>query len=652
MGGILDNNISIRKANKLMQDGEYASAIECLIQIKKNRPIFSKIIDFNINLCRRRLGESAIDYARCACKLTKGVFAGIASIPEREESLYSTLKTLINQVDAIGVYLDGYEYLPGYIDEFGGKVRCVHSCEVTRDLGDAGKFLWVENHSGYYFTCDDDLLYPVDYISKTIACLQKYGDDVVVGWHGSFIIEGFESYYDKKSRRVFAFGSQRAADTAVHILGTGCLGFNTNKFSINIDDFKTPNMADVYFAIKGQRHRIPFIVLKHESGEIKEAESSQNVSIYKHSAIGAVGSRKNTKDQQNAVVKSHRWQLHYADRSLKITIIGRFAINKKGGIFKSSNLLANSLKKIGHSVDEICISDSERLHGLSSEIHTADFLLAYAPDPGRPDFGALLNIIENQAKKGVVCAVNFSIDATSLRSRWIKNEVTRLNSKFDLPRVFVAAFTNSSSYIDDDLRSIAKYVVTLPKTLDPGTVLGKNFHQREGIFLGDQAKLLNEKLVLGNSRKWIEQIRARLPHVNIYTLNHYHTDQELLDYIKVIPYNESGLGEILSSVRLCACLTPGATFEMIPVEAAMHGTPVLHRSMPQSLSEYLSPVSVEVLTPGEFGYLCSRLYESENIWEKISACSLGLHDVLHVNNLSALIDVSIRKCIYRSKNIE
>lgn len=314
-------------------------------------------------------------------------------------------------------------------------------------------------------------------------------------------------------------------------------------------------------------------------------------------------------------------------------------------------LLSKALTQLGHEVEEICISNIEKLKSLSDMNPKVDFILAYAPDPKRPDFGSLLDIIKIQADAGVICAVNFSINMVPERSQWIKENILLYNSHFAAPRIFIAAFTNSSALIDNDLKSVSSYIVTLPKSLDPGEASGNDFYQRKGIFLGDLAKLSNPDLTFGDVKKWIEQIRVQLPHVDIYALKHYHTDKVILDYLKILPYTSVGLATILSSVRICVCLTPGATFEMVPVEAAMLGTPVIHRPMPQSLGEYLSPVSIEVTSPIELGNICAQIYEREDLWSKISAASRGLHDTLHINNLSAAIEIAIRKCLIRSTDV-
>lgn len=639
-----NRNSSLFFANRAFENGDFESALKIYEYIKASDNYISKFIDVNIRIAKRKLND---EKKGGVCKSTK-TFVGIASIPKRENCLKNTIKSLIDQVDNIGIYLDQYDEIPRWASEFGDKLKFVRSQDQSRDLGDAGKFFWVDDYDGYYFTCDDDLIYPSDYIKRVVNVINSYKNPVAVGWHGSLILSPFVDYYSPSSRRVFSFGSLRGKDTPVHILGTGCLGFHTKDIRISLSDFKTPNMADVYFSLQAQYQNVPLIMMRHSAKEILEQEDSQEVSINKHSSLGVQSSRQNTKELQTKLVKEHHWRLIPPDSKLKIGIIGRFNTNSKGGIFKSSRLLSDNLRGLGHSVITCCTTDDAGVHDFIKRTSNFDFVLAYLPDPDRPDFGELLKKIRKIAEKGVVCAINLSFNLQEKRSDWIVKTIKEMNLGFDSPRILLASFTNST-LLNHGLNEIADYVVTIPKTLDPGRFEGKPYLQREGIFIGDLAKLLNNSLTFGDVKKWIEKIRINLPHVNIYAIKHYHTDKKLLDYLKILPYQKDGLGEMLGKFRLCVCLTPGATFEMIPVEAAMQGTPVVHRSMPQSLSEYISPYATQVSSPHELGEMCFHIYERQDIWDRLSEASSSSYNSLHIKNLSASIELGIRKAIIRSK---
>ncbi|CAH1043978.1 hypothetical protein [Halomonas sp. TD01] len=568
------------------------------------------------------------------------IFVGIASIPQRVNCLKQTVQSLIDQVDRIGVFLDKYDSVPEFLEN-NEKITYKLSSDFSREIGDAGKFYWVDDFDGYYFTCDDDLIYPQDFINRIVKRIQHYNYPVVVGWHGSVILEPFVNYYNKDSRRVFSFGAPRPYDTPVHVLGTGCMGFHTSHINVSFADFKSPNMADIYFAVLGQEQRIPFVVIEHKKGEIYESDASQEFSIYQHSSKSIKGSRHNTKEKQNKIVSATDWSVNYVNTKLRILIVGRFKINVKGGGFKSSHLLKNGLEKLGHIVDVCCLSELNEC-----EVNRKyDFCLAYAPDPDRPDFGDCIEYIKKLAVEGCVCAVNLSFNLNKQRTAWIEDKLWELNSEFEKPKIFFASFSNSTQYSFKE--KTKEMIVPFPKTISLERYENKPYSQREGIFLGDLAKLSNSSLVNGNLAKWVEQIRIKLPHVNIYVLKHYHTNNVPLNYLKVIPYTQD-IGRVLNKFRLTVCLVPGATFEMVPLESMVSGTPVIHREMPQSLSEYLSPLSVEVASPFELGEVCKNLYEREDIWSRISSAGYNSLDFFGVDNVIADVDLAIRKTISRS----
>lgn len=569
------------------------------------------------------------------------VFVGIASIPQRVNCLEQTVKSLIEQVDGLGVFLDKYDSVPEFL-KGNEKITYKMSSDFSREIGDAGKFYWVDHFDGYYFTCDDDLIYPQDFVERITKKIQFYDYPVVVGWHGSLVLEPFINYYDKNSRRVFSFGAPRPYDTPVHILGTGCMGFHTRHIRVSFEDFKSPNMADIYFAVLGQEQKVPFIVIEHQRGEIYESDASQEFSIYQHSSKSIEGSRHNTKEKQNRIVSTTTWNVNYVKRSLRVLIVGRFKINIKGGVYKSSHLLKDGLESLGHKVDVCCLSELNQ-----NEMNKKyDFCLAYAPDPNRPDFGDCIDYIKKLAVSGCVCAVNFSFNLNRQRTEWIENKLWELSSSFKSPKIFFASFSNSTQYFFKEEKR--KMIAPFPKTISLDRFENKPYEKREGIFLGDLAKLNNSSLVNGDLAKWVEQIRVKLPHVNIYVLKHYHTNEVPLNYLKVIPYTQD-IGRVLNKFRLTVCLVPGATFEMVPLESMVSGTPVVHREMPQSLSEYLSPLSVEVSSPFELGEVCKNLYEREDIWSRLSSAGYNSLNFFEANNVIANIDLAIRKVISRSE---
>ena len=128
----------------------------------------------------------------------KKITVSIASIPKREEALQSTINSLINQVDKINVYLNGYNHIPEFLDR--KNIEFMRSQE-SKDLGDVGKFYWANKIKGYHFTCDDDIIYPSNYIEFMIDKLNQYSG--FISLHGAILVEPIISFY--RCRIVYHF---------------------------------------------------------------------------------------------------------------------------------------------------------------------------------------------------------------------------------------------------------------------------------------------------------------------------------------------------------------------------------------------------------------------------------------------------------------
>jgi SAM-dependent methyltransferase len=232
------------------------------------------------------------------------ITVSMASIPSREETLKKVVWNLLHYVDHVNIYLNGYTHVPVFL---GHPKITVARSQDHGDLGDAGKFFWADSVRGYHLTCDDDILYPPDYVSTMVAGIEYYKRGVVVSFHASVLLSPFESYI--KSRKSLRFGRYLAEHTPAHVLGTGVLGYHTSTLRVSRHDFKAPNMADIWLAGLGQNQQVPFVCLQHRGDWLAEAGAYYHDSIFHHShSRKATGM--NTADRQTQVCEDHMpWQL-------------------------------------------------------------------------------------------------------------------------------------------------------------------------------------------------------------------------------------------------------------------------------------------------------------------------------------------------------
>lgn len=190
------------------------------------------------------------------------VLVGIASIPERVESLESTIASLAPQADRIAVSLNGHTEIPPFL-------HCHSNVDAVlrpRNGGDAEKFAVVADWDGYVATCDDDILYPPDYIDRIIAGIEKYGRRTIVGFHGGTTLGYNGASLAATHKQIRCLGELADDDTDVNVLGTGALGFHTAGVPLWREVFRHPNMADVHLACHARLFGIPLVALAHQAG--------------------------------------------------------------------------------------------------------------------------------------------------------------------------------------------------------------------------------------------------------------------------------------------------------------------------------------------------------------------------------------------------
>lgn len=230
------------------------------------------------------------------------IIVGVCSIPEREISLYKMLLTISPQVDTVYVTLNGYTKVPEYSEEFSNVVFELDSNE----RGDANKFKHIKECRGYFFSCDDDIIYPPDYIYATIRKIQS-NPNTIYTYHGRNV-KRYSNLSDYKPITDFYKDTEQVhyllevkEDVRGDIPGTGVCGFDTRYIDINMDIFKQPNMSDIYLGIYAKENNIPIIIINHKRGWLTTTGMLfQEESIY--------NSNKDNNERQCTLVNATVWK--------------------------------------------------------------------------------------------------------------------------------------------------------------------------------------------------------------------------------------------------------------------------------------------------------------------------------------------------------
>lgn len=217
----------------------------------------------------------------------------MATLPDRRRNLRLCIESLAPQLraeDRLAIHFDrGGPPSPvdqAWIDD---RVPCAFEW-TTGILGDGGKFLaaFQAPADTVVFTCDDDLIYPADYLRRLEQHLHFYRGMLgpsAVGVHAYSFPPKLVHAKDRTVRRPCLHGTY-PSDLRVNVLGTGTLCFLRGDFpGLDLVPFQEPmNIADIHFALLAQTLRRPMVSIAREVGWLGYSLPSDAVTIHSQHA--------------------------------------------------------------------------------------------------------------------------------------------------------------------------------------------------------------------------------------------------------------------------------------------------------------------------------------------------------------------------------
>lgn len=199
------------------------------------------------------------------------VFVGIASFGRRGAMLKGAVDSLIDQVDRVGVYLNNYVSVPGFLDH--PKIEVALS-QDHGDQRDNGKFFFLnQSDHRFYASADDDLLYPYDFIQVLRRVLAEAGEHAAVAVHGAVYPHPILDFAG--SRALFHFKDPLKHVMPVHLVGTGTLMFDQSAWDLTFEEFGEPGMADVWFGLAAKKRENDLFVVNRSRDWVKASSLAQ-----------------------------------------------------------------------------------------------------------------------------------------------------------------------------------------------------------------------------------------------------------------------------------------------------------------------------------------------------------------------------------------
>ena len=229
--------------------------------------------------------------------------ANIATYPPRLESLKRMLKSIYHQFHLIRIYFNEYDKFP-LLDDPDKKIQRIKGENLT----DNGKFIGIDilKKHEYYFTLDDDLIYPRDYVRKTIEAIEKYG--CIVTYHGRKLLAKNTMYY--YSHRSYHCLLDVEVNIVLDVCGTGVTAFRTDYFMpVGLHSHPEQKMSDLIFSLEAAKKNKIIGLIEHKQGWIKPIENEET--IYK-TEVETDQSRQNK-------VANQIYELRYENRVISHT---------------------------------------------------------------------------------------------------------------------------------------------------------------------------------------------------------------------------------------------------------------------------------------------------------------------------------------------
>ena len=194
--------------------------------------------------------------------------ASMTTIPDRVWALNEVLSRVVPQVDEfyLTVHKDLVFSVKPIVEYYGINLL------ISKRTDDARKFAPLANitEDAYFFSLDDDLVYPSDYIARTMEYLDTWKKEIISCVHGGWIIDlPCESYYKNKDTVHFSQGINGAY--YVMFPGTGTMAFHTSTFDLTMHEhLPRKNIADVQVGLAADKQKVPILTIPRPEKWLKQ----------------------------------------------------------------------------------------------------------------------------------------------------------------------------------------------------------------------------------------------------------------------------------------------------------------------------------------------------------------------------------------------
>jgi hypothetical protein len=136
------------------------------------------------------------------------IVANMATYPPRREGAVQAVMRLAPQVDRLNLVLNQYSDPLEELTAFSN----VNQIIPDDDTKDTGKFYPKIDGAEYVILTDDDLIFPSDFVARTLRSFQSLGSGYMGGYHASLYQKPRFSFRKRGFLRWFRYSDDRIAD--------------------------------------------------------------------------------------------------------------------------------------------------------------------------------------------------------------------------------------------------------------------------------------------------------------------------------------------------------------------------------------------------------------------------------------------------------
>jgi hypothetical protein len=182
-------------------------------------------------------------------------------------SLRKTINSLKNQCEIINVFFNGYTEVPKGFEDINGVA-------TGEDFKDNAKFYFVQFFEGYYLSCDDDLIYPCDYVDKTIDAIDEF--NCAITYHGRKLKGLDKNYYS--GHQYFACLGELKYNFKIDVCGSGVLGFHTSMIDVkDLYKHEIQKASDLIFSLECAKQKVKIGIIAHNVGWINHTHNEETI---------------------------------------------------------------------------------------------------------------------------------------------------------------------------------------------------------------------------------------------------------------------------------------------------------------------------------------------------------------------------------------